>query len=163
MELLPEICYWIIAGTCLLGAAATLFCLGAWFYTSPRWRALFATLNRQFRSLPPFGKLVAIVFLATFIVKGSTKTNNAPPPSPPPGGMDFDGGLQMQPEGGEFSGPRLTTNQYRAGFALVRVATNAAPWFTVPSNAVLHAPWTRYGVAEDTFWLPATNGSIPNL
>jgi hypothetical protein len=71
--------------------------------------------------------------------------------------MVFDGGIQMQPEGGEFTGPRLTTNQYRAGFALVRVATNAAPWFTVPSNAVLHAPWTRYGVAEDTFWLPATN------
>jgi RHS repeat-associated protein len=71
--------------------------------------------------------------------------------------MVFDGGIQMQPEGGEFTGPRLTTNQYRAGFALVRVATNAAPWFAVPSNAVLHAPWTRYGVAEDTFWLPATN------
>jgi hypothetical protein len=157
MEHLQTIRYWIIVGSCLLGAATTLFCLGAWFYTSTRWRALFATLDRQFRSLPPFGKLLAIVFLATFIVKGSTKTNNAPPPSPPSGDMVFDGGIQLQPEGGEFTGPRLTTNQYRAGFALVRVATNAAPWFTVPSNAVLHAPWTRYGVAEDTFWLPATN------
>ena len=105
MELLQEIRYWIIAGTCLLGAAASLYCLGAWLYTSPRWRALFSTLNRQFRSLPPFGKLVAIVFLAVFIAYGGGKTNNAPPPSPPTGDLIFDGGLQMQPEGGEFAGP----------------------------------------------------------
>src|SRR5690606_35260271 len=101
---------------------------------------------------------------AVFIVMGSTKTNNIPPSAPPPGGVDFDDGLQMEPEmepgGGECPGPRLTTNQYRAGFALVRITTNAAPWFAVPSNAVLHTPWTRYGVAEDTFWLPATNWSF---
>ena len=53
--------------------------------------------------------------------------------------------------------PRLSTNQYLAGFALVSVATNTAPWVAVPSNAVAHPPWVRYGVAEDTFWLP-TNG-----
>ena len=39
----------------------------------------------------------------------------------------------------------------------MRVLTNSAPWLAVPSNAVLHAPWGRYGLAEDTFWLPATN------
>jgi hypothetical protein len=66
------------------------------------------------------------------------------------------GGTQMSLlEGGEF--PRLTSNQYAAGFALLtRTLTNSA-WLAVPSNAVAHAPWGRYGLAEDTFWLPATN------
>ena len=131
MELLQECRDWIIAGSCLLGTVATLYCLGTWLYTSPRWRALLSTLDRQFRSLPPFGKLVAVLFLATFIVFGGGKGTNAPPPSPPPGGMVFDGGFQMESEGGGIPGPRLTTNQYRAGFALVRVATNTVPWLAV--------------------------------
>ncbi|HPB10106.1 MAG TPA: hypothetical protein PLT74_02510, partial [Kiritimatiellia bacterium] len=69
------------------------------------------------------------------------------------------GGTQLSLlEGGEPQ--RLSTNQCLAGFALVGVATNTAPWPDVPSNAVAHARWTRYGVAEDTFWLPATNWSF---
>jgi hypothetical protein len=73
----------------------------------------------------------------------------------------------MEPDGDGFSGegflgegfwgPRLTTNQYLAGFALVRVATNVAPFSLIPTNALAESYWTRYGVAEDTFWLPATN------
>ena len=161
MEFLQTLHRLFMTGACLLAAAASLFCLAAWLRTSRELRELFSTLGRRFRALPPLGKLVAIVFLATFIVMGGAKTNNTPPPSPPAGGMIFDGGFQMESgmefEDGGLAAPRLTTNQCRAGFALVRVATNAASWRPAPSNAVLHAPWTRYGVAEDTFWLPATN------
>ncbi|MDD4442095.1 MAG: hypothetical protein PHX41_09385 [Kiritimatiellae bacterium] len=40
------------------------------------------------------------------------------------------------------------------------VATHTAPWPDAPSNAVVHAPWDVYGVAEDTFWLPADGWSF---
>jgi hypothetical protein len=165
MDTLQNIRQYLVVTVCLLAAVPMLFCLGSWFCTSPRRRSLYTTLNRQFRALPPGGKLLAVVFLATFIAMGSTKTNNAPPPSPPPGGIVFDDGLQMEPDGEGFLsegfwGPRLTTNQYLAGFALVCVATNAAPFSLIPTNALAESYWTRYGVAEDTFWLPATNWSF---
>ena len=40
------------------------------------------------------------------------------------------------------------------------MSTNAAAWPAAPSNAVVYAPWAAYGVAEDVFWLPATNWSF---
>jgi hypothetical protein len=55
---------------------------------------------------------------------------------------------------------RLTAAQYAAGFALVSVRTNAAPWFSAPSNAIICESWTGYGIAEDTAYLPATNWSF---
>ncbi|MDA3798857.1 MAG: hypothetical protein PF692_07245, partial [Kiritimatiellae bacterium] len=41
---------------------------------------------------------------------------------------------------------------------ITRVVTNTAlTWLYPPTNAVTYDRWTHYGVAEDTFWLPATN------
>ncbi len=71
------------------------------------------------------------------------------------GGDSLSGGGQAM-----FPGPDLTADQYKAGFALVSVSTNAAPWPAEPPDAVRHEPWTRFGLAEDTFWLPATNWSF---
>jgi RHS repeat-associated protein len=64
------------------------------------------------------------------------------------------------PDGGSQAlavAPRLSAEQCAAGFALMRVAAHASPELSMPSNAIIHSPWMRYGVAEDTFWLPATN------
>ncbi len=160
MSLLQSLCHSLLVGVWLLLFASLLLCLGAWLGSSPGLRRLFARLERQFRALPAGGKLLAVVFLATFIVKGSTKTNNASSSAPPAGGLALEGGAPMSLDGGGEPLPRLSTNQYLAGFALVGVATNAASWPPAPSNAVPHTPWTRYGVAEDTFWLPATNWSF---
>ncbi|MDD5707929.1 MAG: FlgD immunoglobulin-like domain containing protein [Kiritimatiellae bacterium] len=157
--------------TPLLIVAAYVLCIAVWFAESGRKNPIFAELWRRFRTLTFSGKLVAVGLLSSFIVYGSTKTNSpAPPLSLPPaassgivtnGFLLGGGGLLILESGGEPPAPpRLTTNQYLAGFALVKSLTNAAPWMTAPSNAVLHAPWTRYGVAEDTFWLPASNWSF---
>ncbi|MDD5720700.1 MAG: hypothetical protein PHQ53_13530, partial [Candidatus Krumholzibacteria bacterium] len=163
-----------LALTPLLVIAAYVLCLAVWFAESGRKNPIFAELWRRFRTLTVSGKLVAVVLLSSFIVYGSTKTNSpAPPPAPPvppPGASSGivtngfligGGGLLILESGGEPPAPpRLTTNQCLAGFALVKSLTNAASWLAVPSNAVVYSRWTRYGVAEDTFYLPATNWSF---
>jgi len=59
------------------------------------------------------------------------------------------------------SGPRLSTNQFKAGFALTSATTNnATAWSANPETAILHSRWTLRGSAEETFWLPATNWSF---
>ena len=159
MELLQELRYWIIAGSCLLAAAAMTFCFGAWVGTSPGLRRFSRTLNRQLRSLTLSSKLVAIVFLAVCIAYGGGKARVAESSNPPPARVTVvaDSGRQRQLEGEEALALCLTSNQFLAGFALVQTLTNTSFALSVPSNAVLYAPWTRYGVAKDTFWLPATN------
>jgi len=38
-----------------------------------------------------------------------------------------------------------------------RVVTNTATWLTPPTNHMKYSRWQNYGVAEDSFWIPATN------
>ncbi|MGI6496844.1 MAG: RHS repeat-associated core domain-containing protein [Kiritimatiellia bacterium] len=163
MGLLQSMHHWMFAGACLLAGVPLLFCLGAWAGTSPGLRRLFRALGDRFRSLSPSVRAALSALLAVATLHGVPKVppgSNAPSSGPPPAGM-VSGGLPARPARGPSSGPRLTAGQYRAGFALARVATNPSPALaSVPSNAVVHAPWTRYGVAEDTFWLPATNWSF---
>ncbi|MGI6496918.1 MAG: hypothetical protein ACOX5G_12725 [Kiritimatiellia bacterium] len=163
MGLLQSIRHWMFAGACLLAGVPLLFCIGAWAGTSPGLRRLFRALGDRFRSLAPSVRAALSALLAVATLHGVPKVppgSNAPSSGPPPAGM-VSGGLPARPARGPSSGPRLTAGQYRAGFALARVATNPSPALaSVPSNAVVHAPWARYGVAEDTFWLPATNWSF---
>ncbi|MGI6494683.1 MAG: RHS repeat-associated core domain-containing protein [Kiritimatiellia bacterium] len=163
MGLLQSMHHWMFAGACLLAGVPLLFCLGAWAGTSPGLRRLFRALGDRFRSLAPSVRAALSALLVVATLHGVPKVppgGNAPSSGPPPAGM-VSGGLPARPARGPSSGPRLTAGQYRAGFALARVATNPSPALaSVPSNAVVHAPWTRYGVAEDTFWLPATNWSF---
>jgi hypothetical protein len=163
MGLLQSMHHWMFAGACLLAGVPLLFCLGAWAGTSPGLRRLFRALGDRFRSLAPSVRAALSALLAVATLHGVPKVppgSNAPSSGPPPAGM-VSGGLPARPARGPSSGPRLTAGQYRAGFALARVATNPSPALaSVPSNAVVHAPWARYGVAEDTFWLPATNWSF---
>ena len=120
-------------------------------------------LAQLFRKLVlrPFLEILAIVLIvAMFTAWGGSKTNTEHVVILPPGDEDsFVVGDEDDGGGDSQSGaPALTASQFAAGFALLPVTvTNAAPWLSVPSNAVIHPPWTRYGVAEDTFWLPATN------
>ena len=128
-------------------------------------RTFIKIIQRWLRLPLPEGILLA-VFLTVYILWGGGKTNQEDLVIRPPeaelyadsDGMFIEGGSQFM---SEESGPRLTTNQYAAGFALLSgTETNAAPWLAVPSNAVTHVPWTHYGLTEDTFWLPATNWSF---
>ena len=147
-----------------------------------RSRAL-QTLFRRYRSLPAAEMiLVAAVFLSAVRAGGSKPSGGTNGTSsaasatnavlPPSGAWSVavsnrtTGALTLysriptaesSPSEEFVTTQRLTAAQYAARFALVRVLTNAAPWFGVPSNAAVHAPWARYGVAEDTFWLPATD------
>jgi len=131
----------------------------------------FADLLRRYLALRPAHRLIVGVFVVIMCLRGGSKPTNEqqqasyPLPSAEEemmieeaaAALPFVGGSSLMSlmEGGETL--RLSSNQYAAGFALLpRTSTNAA-WLTVPSNAVVHAPWARYGLAEDTFWLPATN------
>jgi RHS repeat-associated protein len=131
----------------------------------------FSNLLRKYFGFRPLKKLFIALFLVVFCQRGGSKPTNSQSQAESggvtntvviagPGEDDhgpIGGGTQMSILEGEEP-PRLTSNQYAAGFALLTTAfTNTSPWLAVPSNAVAHAPWTRYGLAEDTFWLPATN------
>jgi len=126
----------------------------------------------KFAKRPLVEKLFILVFVVMMVAHGGSKTNSVPQGGGGnavvviDSGTVADGGVSGTLISGDIGGaalltgpesPRLTSNQYAAGFALLtRTLTNSA-WLAVPSNAVAHAPWGRYGLAEDTFWLPATN------
>ena len=136
-------------------------------------------LFRKLAERPLSEKLFILVFVVMMVAHGGSKPTNSVPEGGgentvvvvDPGTVEDGTGTSGVMTGDGFNTnrggvntltglepQRLTTNQYAAGFALLpATVTNAAPWLAVPSNAVVHAPWTRYGVAEDTFWLPATN------
>lgn len=141
----------------LLVLAIYLFCFAVWFAESGRKARIFRELWQRFSALPLSGKLLTIVLLAGFILYGGTKPEGRSSGVPDAGdaALEDDGMTAMEGEGSPLAS--LSANQYLAGFALVRVATNTPPGFSTPSNAVIYAPWGRCGVAEDTFWLPATN------
>ena len=149
----------------------TLYGLSLAVWLLPRLARALREIRSMFaRQRPAEAAVIAALVLYAVVVGGTKPTNQAPdhlivPPVPDhsitvptPGGGTLRGGGEIHMDGpGYEAPPRLTTNQCIAGIALVSISTNASSWLAVPSNAVVHAPWTRYGVAEDTFWLPATN------
>ena len=163
MTNMPSVMHIFAYSFALLAMPIALFCLIMWLWSSPGWRNLFKLLNTRFRQLSPANRLLVALFLSVFIAIGSTKPSgqNPAPPAPPPAQQSHGNGQPapaMVPEG-DPSPLRLSTNQYRAGFALVSVTTNTATWASAPSNAVVYPRWQRYGVAEDTFWLACTLGA----
>ncbi|HPK37182.1 MAG TPA: hypothetical protein PLH01_02770, partial [Kiritimatiellia bacterium] len=114
-----------------------------------------------FRALPGVDRAVFLILAAALCLRAVPKPvppSGAPAPAAqrrgPPAGSPPP--PAASPSGGAAPGA-LTPAQYAAGFALTRVSTNPAAWLAAPSNAVVHAPWAVYGVAEDIFWLQ-TNG-----
>lgn len=132
-----------------------------------------AELFRRYFSMRPLKKLIIGLFVIENCLIGGSKPTNDQSQAESGGatntvviaqpGEDEQVTVVTPGTGGTMAGMtqnepmRLTSNQYAAGFALLpRAHTNTA-WLAVPSNAIVNAPWTRYGLAEDTFWLPATN------
>ncbi|HRT28299.1 MAG TPA: hypothetical protein P5527_00760, partial [Kiritimatiellia bacterium] len=117
--------------------------------------AFFRDPIRDFRAQSRFDQVFIAIFLIACCVSGGSKRKvPAGPPEPVPAAVSS--AVQAASRATPSSGS-LTPGQYAAGVALVSAATNAAAWLAAPSNAVVHAPWAVYGVAEDTFWL-RTNG-----
>jgi len=121
-------------------------------------------LMRRFLAQSRFGRAIIAIIVAGFCHWGGTFPKQAGAPEPVPAAATSAVPLEplerLEPLNDRTGAPRagaLTPAQYAAGFARVSAATNPAAWRTAPSNAVVHAPWTVYGVAEDTFWL-RTNG-----
>ena len=117
---------------------------------------------RDFRAQSRFDQVFIAIFLIACCVSGGSKRKvPAGAPDPVPAAVTSAVPLEpLEPLNDRTGAPRagaLTPAQYAAGFARISAATNPAAWRTAPSNAVVHAPWTVYGVAEDTFWLQ-TNG-----
>ncbi|HPO38485.1 MAG TPA: hypothetical protein PL176_10790, partial [Kiritimatiellia bacterium] len=134
--------------------------LAAWLLPT-----LAGTLRELWRRYAALGGaeatfIAALVLCAVYV--GGTKPTNMQSQAQSGGTANtvMTGGAARMSVTGGGEPQRLSTNQYLAGFALVGAATHTVPWLDVPSNAVAHFPWTRHGVAEDTFWLPATNWSF---
>ncbi len=121
-------------------------------------------LMRRFLAQSRFGRAIIAIIVAGFCHWGGTFPKQAGAPEPVPAAATSAVPLEplerLEPLNDRTGAPRagaLTPAQYAAGFARISAATNPAAWRTAPSNAVVHAPWTVYGVAEDIFWL-RTNG-----
>jgi RHS repeat-associated protein len=122
-------------------------------------------LMRRFLAQSRFGQVFIAIFLIACCVSGGSKRKvpaGAPEPVPAAAtsAVPLEPLERLEPLNDRTGAPRagaLTPAQYAAGFARISAATNPAAWRTAPSNAVVHAPWTVYGVAEDIFWL-RTNG-----
>ncbi len=117
---------------------------------------------RNFRAQSRFDQVFIAIFLIACCVSGGSKRKvpaGAPDPVPAAVTSAVPGGAPSAVQGAPPGATPgfLTPGQYAAGVALVSAATNPAAWRAAPSNAIVHAPWTVYGVAEDTFWLQ-TNG-----
>ena len=117
--------------------------------------------------------LVLCAALATY-VGGKKPAGRGGQPEGQGGGQPGRGGVEEVPEGwlmpgaaAGFAPPPQSTNrlsaaQYRAGFALTRVSTNAAPDFSEPPGAAV-TDWLPAGRgAHDEAWpVPLPGGFIP--
>ena len=111
---------------------------------------------RDLRAQSRFDQVFIVVFLVVCCHYAVTKpVAPSGPPEPVPAAVTS--AVPFEPLNALNASGALTPAQYAAGFALVSAATNPAAWRAAPPDAVVHAPWTVYGVAEDTFWL-RTNG-----
>ena len=115
----------------------------------------------QFHRLSRLGKALVLVVLLAVVIYAGTKPRPVSPlplPSPPPV-LVIDGNSTVE---APVATNRLSAAQYRANFALVKIATNSHSPLLPPANAVTYQGWSRYGVAEDTFWLPACAAGVSN-
>ncbi|MDD2455971.1 MAG: hypothetical protein PHE10_06550, partial [Kiritimatiellae bacterium] len=114
----------------------------------------------RFLSLLPAEKAFLLLFAAALCIRGGSKTNApAGAPQQPESYQSPIINLQspfpdlqsliINHQSSISNSPSLTPGQYAAGFALVSVSTNAAPWPAAPSNAAAHPPWAVYAAAED--------------
>jgi hypothetical protein len=124
---------------------------------------VFRERMRDFRALPRADRALVLMLVVALCIHGGSKPSapaGAPAPAPAAQYQGPAAGSAPSPAASPYGGATpgsLTPGQYAAGVALVSAATNPAAWRAAPSNAIVHAPWTVYGVAEDTFWLQ-TNG-----
>ena len=113
-------------------------------------------LARRFFAQPWAERAFALVFFTACCIYGGSK------PAVPAGASSgaFSGITGVPAAAALSSSGTLTPDQYAAGLAHVSTSTNTTAWHAAPANAVVHAPWDVYGVAEDTFWLPADGWSF---
>ena len=156
-----------LAWICLRGAVVLFALLALW------WLANVAgeTISKFWRKLTAVGRAVVCAMLLVCVIYGGGKTNNVPPnmnqPLP-----------QMQQGGGSFLtgftgltglagagnlvnliNPVQTTGEdIVRGYRVESVATNAAPFAAMPSNAVEYAMWSRRGGRET--WFPLGLGDF---
>ena len=149
----PNMLFWFLCIAFVLWFIARICETGGAFFRDP---------IRRFLAQSRFDQVFIAIFLIACCVSGGSKRKvpaGTPEPAPAPATSAVP--LEpLEPLNDRTGAPRagaLTPAQYAAGVALVSAATNPAAWRAAPSNAVVHAPWAVYGVAEDIFWL-RTNG-----
>jgi len=153
----PNMLFWFLCIAFVLWSVARAYETGG---------GVVGMLMRRFLAQSRFGRAIIAIIVAGFCHWGGTFPKQAGAPEPVPAAAPATSAVplepleRLEPLNDRTGAPRagaLSPAQYAAGFARISAATNPAAWRTAPSNAVVHAPWTVYGVAEDTFWLP-TNG-----
>jgi hypothetical protein len=104
---------------------------------------IFATVKPPAEpTAPPLG-LETTPMLIESQMSGSTAAASPASPKDSPYMLSDNGYERLSGTGGSF---------------ISRTVTNTAlTWLVMPSNAVVYSCWTNYGIAEDTFWVNATN------
>ena len=124
-------------------------------------RSCCKNLWNQWKNCHVIAQILMIVGLVWATCFSADKTNS--PPAAPMSFVwpDFSNLALVLDVGDDIDPQSLTTNQYKAGFALVKAETNNVNWVSCsPSNATVYEPWSHYGVAEDVGYSPATNWSF---
>ena len=155
-----------------LGVVSLVAC-GIWLFRQAR------GLCTSCRAQPLFRRLALSALLVVAFTVGGTKTNGVPPnmnaPLPqmqlsipprmePPSALASLGGSVPHspfpvPSPVQNSAPIQTTPADIArGWRIESVATNAAPFAAMPSNAVAYAPWSLRGGRET--WFPLDLGGF---
>jgi len=137
--------------------------LGFAFLMKAQWfRDCSRNLWNQWKNCHLIARLLIIISFLWFTSFATVKTNT-PPADPMNTGLwpDVNNLSLVLDIGDEINPQSLTTNQYKAGFALVRAETNSTDWLNnSPSNVAVCERWANYGVAEDVEYSPATNWSF---
>ena len=148
-------------------AAMSLLCgILVWPQLVAAWPSIEEAIDR-FRRLPPFAKLVLLLFVGAFVVYGSTKTNQVDQTSGTNVVEIVEGGTNDVEivDGGEtnappmmlmmampFSGdqpPTVTPEDIARGWQLWEVRTNCNISYTMPEDATLATNWWVRGAYED--------------
>ena len=149
-----------LAWICLRGAIACFAALVLWWTG----KVASAPISKFWRKLTAVGRAVVCAMLLIGVIYGGSKTNDPPRSAGAPTeerepGLGYGQQVGRRDDGGLRCGTAaVTPEDIMRGYRAESVATNAAPFAPLPSNAVEYARWSQRGGRET--WFPLDLGDF---
>ena len=149
-----------LAWICLRGAIACFAALVLWWTG----KVASAPISKFWRKLTAVGRAVVCAMLLIGVIYGGSKTNDPPRSAGAPTeerepGLGYGQQAGRRDDGGLRGGTAaVTPEDIMRGYRAESVATNAAPFAPLPSNAVEYARWSQRGGRET--WFPLDLGDF---